>query len=55
MHQAYLRIYDSVITQAKVQSYMDVAWLIAVICLAMAPLALTLKRNDLHATSISVE
>jgi DHA2 family multidrug resistance protein len=55
MHQAYLRIYDSVITQATVQSYMDVAWLIAVICLAMVPVALMLKRNDPHAAHVTAE
>lgn len=38
--------YDAVIGQATVQSYMDVAWLIAVICLLMAPLALLLKKNS---------
>ena len=31
--QTLLRIYDATITQATVQSYMDVAWLIAVVCL----------------------
>jgi DHA2 family multidrug resistance protein len=55
MHQAYLRIYDSIITQATVQSYMDVAWIIAVICLAMAPVALMLKQNDQHAAHVNVE
>jgi hypothetical protein len=50
-----LRIYDTVITQATVQSYMDVAWIIAVICLAMAPVALMLKRNDPHAAHVNVE
>ncbi|MBV8056606.1 MAG: hypothetical protein JOZ29_17645 [Deltaproteobacteria bacterium] len=44
-HQTYLRIYNAVITQA-VQSYMDVAWLIGVICLLMTPLALLMKKDD---------
>jgi MFS transporter, DHA2 family, multidrug resistance protein len=55
MHQTYLRIYDSVITQATVQSYMDVAWIIAVVCLAMVPVALMLKRNDPKAAQVSAE
>jgi MFS transporter, DHA2 family, multidrug resistance protein len=54
-HQAYLRIYDSVIAQATVQSYMDVAWIIGVICLVMVPLALLLKKNDPKAARVSAE
>jgi hypothetical protein len=46
MRQTYLRLYDSVITQATVLSYIDVAWLIAVMCLVMVPLALMMKKND---------
>ncbi len=55
MSQSYLRIYDSVITQATVQSYMDVAWLIAVICLAMVPIIFLLKKNNPNAAHVSVE
>src|SRR6202030_2303000 len=55
MRQTTLRIYDSVITQATVQSYMDVAWVLAVICLVMVPLALLLKKNDPKAAPVSVE
>jgi DHA2 family multidrug resistance protein len=55
MRQTYLRMYDAVITQATVQSYMDVAWIIAVICLAMVPLALMLRRNDPKAAHVSAE
>ncbi len=55
MHQTYLRIYDSVIAQATVQSYMDVAWIVAVICLAMVPLALMLKKNDPKAARVAAE
>jgi MFS transporter, DHA2 family, multidrug resistance protein len=54
-HQAYLRIYDAVITQATVLSYQDVAWLVAVVCLLMTPLALLLKRNDPKAAHVSAE
>jgi MFS transporter, DHA2 family, multidrug resistance protein len=54
-HQASLRIYDAVITQATVLSYQDVAWLVAVICLLMTPLALLLKKNDPKAAHVSVE
>jgi DHA2 family multidrug resistance protein len=55
MRQTSLRIYNSVITQATVQSYMDVAWVLAVLCLVMIPLALLLKKNDPKATHVSVE
>ena len=54
-HQAYQRIYDTVITQATVLSYQDVAWLIAVVCLLMIPLALLLKKNDPKTAQVSTE
>jgi hypothetical protein len=38
-----------------VLSYQDVAWLVAVICLLMTPLALLLKKNDPKAAHVSVE
>ena len=44
--QTTLRIYNSVISQADVLSYIDVAWLIGAMCLAMIPLVLMLKRNN---------
>jgi MFS transporter, DHA2 family, multidrug resistance protein len=53
--QSYLRIYDATITQATVQSYMDVAWLLALLCLTMIPLVLLLKKNNPHATPASAE
>jgi hypothetical protein len=34
---------------------MDVAWLLAVICLVMVPLALLLKKNDSKAAHVSTE
>jgi hypothetical protein len=55
MRQTTLRIYNSVITQATVQSYMDVAWLLAVICLVMVPIALMLKKNNPKAAPVSAE
>jgi MFS transporter, DHA2 family, multidrug resistance protein len=55
MRQTTLRVYDSVITQATVQSYMDVAWLLAVICLVLVPLVLLLKKNDPNAAPVSAE
>ncbi|HEV3109368.1 MAG TPA: DHA2 family efflux MFS transporter permease subunit [Candidatus Binataceae bacterium] len=55
MRQSYLRAYDAVVTQATVQSYMDVSWLIAVVCLLMAPLALLLKRNDTTQAQVVAE
>ena len=51
-HQTYLRIYDALITQATVQSYMDVAWLLAVLCLAMIPLVLVLEKNNPQAAPV---
>jgi DHA2 family multidrug resistance protein len=54
-HQTLLRIYDAIIAQATVQSYMDVAWLIAVICLLMVPVAMLLKRNDPKTAHVGVE
>jgi len=53
--QTTLRIYNSVITQATVQSYLDVAWLLAVVALVMVPLALLLKKNDPKAAPASAE
>jgi MFS transporter, DHA2 family, multidrug resistance protein len=53
--QTTLRIYNSVITQASVLSYMDVAWLLAVLCLAMIPLVLMLKKNNPKAAPVSAE
>jgi DHA2 family multidrug resistance protein len=55
MHQTTLRIYNSVITQANVLSYIDVAWLIGVLCLVMIPLVLMLKQNNPKAAAVSVE
>ena len=46
---------NAVIAQATVQSYMDVAWLLAVLCLVMIPLALILKKNDPKAAPVSAE
>ncbi len=53
--QTTLRIYDSVITQANVLSYIDVAWLIGVLCLVMIPLVLLLKQNKPKAAVVSAE
>jgi DHA2 family multidrug resistance protein len=53
--QTTLRIYNSVITQANVLSYMDVAWLIGVLCLVMIPLVLMLKQNNPKAAVVSAE
>jgi hypothetical protein len=50
-----LRIYNSVIAQATVQSYVDVAWLLAVISLVMVPFALILKKNDPKAALVRAE
>jgi len=55
MRQTYLRTYDAVIAQANVQSYMDVAWLIAMVCLVTVPVAMMLKKNDPMAARASVE
>jgi DHA2 family multidrug resistance protein len=55
VHQAYLRMYDAVIAQATILSYMDVAWVIGVICIVMAPMALLLRPNDPKAVHVSVE
>jgi DHA2 family multidrug resistance protein len=53
--QTLLRIYDATITQATVQSYMDVAWLIALICLVTVPVAMMLRKNDPKAAHVSAE
>ena len=53
--QTTLRIYNSVITQANVLSYIDVAWLIGVMCLLMIPLILLLKPNNPKAAVASAE
>ena len=53
--QTTLRIYNSVITQANVLSYIDVAWLIGVMCLLMIPLVLMLKQNNPKAAVVSAE
>ena len=53
--QSTLRIYNSVITQANVLSYIDVAWLIGVLCLVMIPLVLMLKQNTPKAAVVSAE
>ena len=55
MRQTYLRVYDAVIAQATVQSYMDVAWLIAVVCLVTVPVAMLLKKNDPKAAHAAAE
>jgi hypothetical protein len=55
MRQTTLRIYNSVITQATVLSYIDVPWLIGVLSLVMIPLALMLKKNDPRAAPVSAE
>ncbi|MFZ0680523.1 MAG: hypothetical protein WAN07_22715, partial [Candidatus Binatus sp.] len=53
--QTTLRIYNSVITQANVLSYIDVAWLIGVMCLLMMPLVLMLKPNNPKSAVASAE
>jgi MFS transporter, DHA2 family, multidrug resistance protein len=53
--QITLRIYDSVITQASMLSYIDVAWIIGVMCLLMIPLVLLLKKNDPKGAIVSAE
>ena len=53
--QTTLRIYNCVITQANVLSYIDLAWLIGVLCLAMIPLVLMLKQNKPKAALVSAE
>ncbi len=55
MRQTYLRTYDAVIAQANVQSYMDVAWLIAMVCLVTVPVAMMLKKNDPKAAHATAE
>jgi DHA2 family multidrug resistance protein len=55
VNQSHLRIYDAAITQATVQSYIDVAWLLAMLCLAMIPLVLLLKKNNLKAAPVRGE
>jgi DHA2 family multidrug resistance protein len=54
-HQTYARMYDAIIAQATVLSYIDVAWLIGVLCLIMIPLVLLLKKNDPKAAPVSAE
>ncbi|MGC2495689.1 DHA2 family efflux MFS transporter permease subunit [Candidatus Binatus sp.] len=53
--QTTLRLYNSVVTQAYVLSYIDVAWLIGVMCLLMIPLILMLKQNNPKAAVASAE
>jgi DHA2 family multidrug resistance protein len=55
MHQAYARMYEAVVTQATAQSYIDVAWLIGVLCLVMVPLVLILKKNGPKSAHVSAE
>ncbi len=55
LHQAYARIYDSVISQAAIQSYIDVAWLIGLVFLMMIPVVLMLKKNDPATARVSAE
>ena len=55
MRQTHLRTYDAVIAQANVQSYMDVAWLIAMVCLVTVPVAMMLKKNDPKAAHATAE
>jgi DHA2 family multidrug resistance protein len=53
--QTTMRIYNAVITQADVLSYIDVARLIAILCLVMIPLVLVLKRNTPKVAVVSAE
>jgi len=53
--QTTLRIYNSVVAQANVLSYIDVAWLIGAMCLLMIPLVLMLKQNNPKAAAVSAE
>jgi len=55
MRQTYLRMYDAVITQATVQSYMDVVWVIAMVCLVTLPFIFLLKKNNPNAAHLSAE
>ncbi|HLK86665.1 MAG TPA: DHA2 family efflux MFS transporter permease subunit [Candidatus Binataceae bacterium] len=55
LQQTYGRIYDSLIAQATIQSYIDVAWIIGVICLLMLPITLLLKKNDPTHAKVSAE
>jgi MFS transporter, DHA2 family, multidrug resistance protein len=53
--QTTLRIYNAVVAQATVLSYIDVVWLIGVLCLIMIPLTLLMKKNDLKVGIVSAE
>jgi DHA2 family multidrug resistance protein len=55
MRQATLRIYNSVITQATVLSYIDVPWLTGMLSLIVIPRALMLRKNDPKAAPVSAE
>jgi MFS transporter, DHA2 family, multidrug resistance protein len=55
MRQTTLRIYNGVITQATVLSYIDVAWLLGVLCIVMVPVALMMKRNDPKMAPVTAE
>jgi MFS transporter, DHA2 family, multidrug resistance protein len=55
LRQTYARLYDALITQATVQGYMDALWMIAIICFAMVPMVLMLKKNDPRQARVRAE
>ncbi len=44
--QTYARMYGMVQRQAAAQSYVEVIWFLAIICLAMVPMVFLMKKND---------
>jgi hypothetical protein len=53
LRQTYARIYEAVIVQASVQAYIDAAWVLAIACLVMVPMALLLKNSDSRQPQVS--
>ena len=53
LRQTYTRIYEAVIVQASVQAYIDAAWVLAIACLVMVPMALLLKNSDSRQPQVS--
>ena len=45
-HQALARMYQTVMGQAQTLAYLDVFWLLAMLCVAMIPLVFLMKQSQ---------
>lgn len=53
LHQAYGRIYASLVGQAQTLAYVDTFWMLSIIALCLIPLLLFLRRSESGKTAMA--